>query len=93
MRWGTFRLLSQSLPTPENGARILKDFPIKSGPYALATIHRAENTDDPAHLVSVLRSLGRVAQLGLPVVVPLHPRTRRHLAIRGRRRWFTSSRP
>ena len=74
-----FDVLSHFLPPPEMRARILKGFPIESGRYALATIHRAENTDDPAHLVSVLRSLGRVAQLGLPVVVPLHPRTRKAL--------------
>lgn len=41
--------------------------------YALATIHRAETTDDPRILNRVLDTLGR---LELPVLVPLHPRTR-----------------
>lgn len=43
--------------------------------YALATVHRAENTDDPAALEAVLaylRDRGRER----PVVLPLHPRTR-----------------
>jgi len=41
--------------------------------YVLATIHRAENTDDRERLSAVLDSLGGLA---LPVVIPLHPRTR-----------------
>jgi UDP-N-acetylglucosamine 2-epimerase len=40
--------------------------------YYLATVHRAENTDDPARLAAILAGLGR---LPLPVVWPLHPRT------------------
>ena len=50
--------------------------PAPAGRYAVATVHRAETTDDPARLASVLRGLGRVAAGGLPVVFPLHPRTR-----------------
>jgi UDP-N-acetylglucosamine 2-epimerase (non-hydrolysing) len=41
--------------------------------FVLATIHRPENTDDPARLDAILSELGK---LGLPVVLPLHPRTR-----------------
>jgi len=44
--------------------------------YYLATIHRAENTDDPARLASILEAL---AQLERPLVLPLHPRTRKTL--------------
>jgi UDP-N-acetylglucosamine 2-epimerase (non-hydrolysing) len=43
------------------------------GQYVLATIHRPENTDDPQRLRAILDELGK---LGLPVVLPLHPRTR-----------------
>jgi UDP-N-acetylglucosamine 2-epimerase (non-hydrolysing) len=39
----------------------------------LATIHRPENTDDPLRLRIVLDELSK---LGLPVLFPLHPRTR-----------------
>lgn len=46
------------------------------GGYVLATIHRAENTDDPARLAAILNGL---AASGLPVVLPLHPRTRQTL--------------
>lgn len=43
--------------------------------YALATVHRAENTDDPAALAAVLRFLREEARR-TTVVLPLHPRTR-----------------
>jgi len=49
-------------------------------PFVLATIHRAENTDDPARLRAILTAL---AQAPLPVLLPLHPRTRRRLAEQG----------
>ena len=45
------------------------------GPYALATVHRAENTDDPTRLASIIDGLARLVEGGLPVVLPLHPRT------------------
>jgi UDP-GlcNAc3NAcA epimerase len=43
--------------------------------YALATVHRAENTDDAAALAAVLRFLREEARR-MTVVLPLHPRTR-----------------
>lgn len=46
--------------------------------YALATLHRAENTSDPERLAEVVRSLDSVAER-LPVVLPLHPRTKAKL--------------
>lgn len=46
---------------------------IGEGEFVLCTIHRAENTDDPARMRGILQGLG---QSGLPVVLPLHPRTR-----------------
>jgi UDP-N-acetylglucosamine 2-epimerase len=42
--------------------------------YAVATVHRAENTDGP-RLLQVMDALARVATAGLPIVLPLHPRT------------------
>jgi UDP-N-acetylglucosamine 2-epimerase len=41
--------------------------------WFLATLHRAENTDDPVRLRRLLEGL---AALPLPVLLPLHPRTR-----------------
>ena len=48
-------------------------------PYILATIHRAENTDDPARLAAIFGGLSEVAQ-DMEVVLPLHPRTRSLIA-------------
>ena len=49
------------------------------GPFALATIHRAENTDDPARLKAIITGLEAV-HTQLPVVFPVHPRTRKALS-------------
>ena len=47
--------------------------------YVLATIHRAENTDDPERLAAVFGGLARLAD-EVPIVVPLHPRTKKALS-------------
>lgn len=47
--------------------------------YALCTIHRGENTDDPKILGNIIRGLEAIGQK-LPVVMPVHPRTRVKLA-------------
>ncbi len=60
----------------------LKRLGLGAGGYALATVHRAENTDDPARLTVVVAALSRLAAT-LPVVWPLHPRTRGVLQARG----------
>jgi UDP-GlcNAc3NAcA epimerase len=44
--------------------------------YALCTVHRAENTDDPVRLAGILGALREIAK-EMPVVMPLHPRTRK----------------
>jgi UDP-GlcNAc3NAcA epimerase len=43
--------------------------------YVLATVHRAENTAEPTRLRGIFEALAALART-LPVVVPLHPRTR-----------------
>lgn len=43
--------------------------------YVLATIHRAENTDHPERLAAIVDALVSTSRQ-LPVVWPLHPRTR-----------------
>ena len=42
--------------------------------YALATCHRAENTDDPERFASIIDGFAQIAR-SMPVVFPLHPRT------------------
>ncbi|WP_411129336.1 non-hydrolyzing UDP-N-acetylglucosamine 2-epimerase [Streptomyces sp. x-19] len=48
---------------------------LTSDGFVLATVHRPENTDDPAALRAVLGELAALAA-ETPVVLPLHPRTR-----------------
>ncbi|MBG0777482.1 MAG: UDP-N-acetylglucosamine 2-epimerase (non-hydrolyzing) [Desulfovibrionaceae bacterium] len=59
-------------------ARVLAE--LGGAPFALCTLHRAENTDDPARLAAIVRALAEIsargAARGVPVVLPLHPRTR-----------------
>lgn len=55
---------------------ILKTLGLQQGGFALATCHRAENTDAPNSLRAILSALDEVAEQ-LPVVFPLHPRTRK----------------
>jgi UDP-GlcNAc3NAcA epimerase len=50
-----------------------------SGPYCVATVHRAENADDPQRLGAILSALDEVSRL-TPVILPVHPRTRARLA-------------
>lgn len=54
----------------------LQTLGLTPGSFALATCHRAENTDEPNRLGAILSALSDIAAQ-LPVVVPLHPRTRK----------------
>ena len=50
--------------------------------YFLSTIHRAENTDDKIRMSAICSALGEIAETA-PVIMPLHPRTRKILAREG----------
>jgi UDP-N-acetylglucosamine 2-epimerase (non-hydrolysing) len=70
--------VKEHLPIAERSSRILEQVPFEE--YALATAHRAENVDDPA----VLESFLEVFECSpLPLVYPMHPRTRRRLQENG----------
>ncbi len=49
---------------------------VKFNDFALATVHRAENVDSPEVLQSIVDAF---IDSPLPVVIPLHPRTRKKL--------------
>jgi UDP-N-acetylglucosamine 2-epimerase (non-hydrolysing) len=53
---------------------------LSAGGYAVATIHRPENTDNTASLAHIVAAL---AEAPLPVLLPVHPRTRPLLAEAG----------
>jgi UDP-GlcNAc3NAcA epimerase len=61
---------------------VIERLSLRGAPFALCTLHRAENTDDPARLRAIadaLNVLSRECQL----IVPLHPRTKKMLAEHG----------
>jgi UDP-GlcNAc3NAcA epimerase len=53
---------------------------VSAGEFSVATVHRAETTDDPEALAAVLSYLRREAEAEGPIVLPVHPRTRDALA-------------
>lgn len=57
---------------------ILSDLSLQSNGYILATVHRAENTDRKERLANIVAALAAVAE-DVPVVLPIHPRTRKML--------------
>lgn len=64
--------LSYVAEKAENKSKIIETLGLKPGEYYLATVHRAENTDDPQRLKNILEAF---VALDAPVVFPIHPRT------------------
>jgi len=67
----------------EQKSNVLDRLAVKPEDYILSTVHRAENTDDPERLTAILEGLQHVSRQ-LPVILPLHPRTRATLQSSGR---------
>ena len=61
---------------------VLRRFELDERGYVLATVHRAQNTDDPARLRGIFEGLAAISR-SQPVLCPLHPRTRQALARNG----------
>ena len=57
---------------------ILNRLGLKSGGYAVATLHRPSNVDGMDHLASLVNMLTELSR-HLPVVFPVHPRTRERM--------------
>lgn len=68
----------------EERSPILDTLGLEPGGFILATVHRQENTDDPGRLAGIVEGLTRAAER-IPVVLPLHPRTRDRLERHGLR--------
>jgi UDP-N-acetylglucosamine 2-epimerase (non-hydrolysing) len=60
---------------------ILENLKLTGRPYGVLTLHRPANVDDPGVLAGILAAIGRL-QHELPIVFPVHPRTRK--ALQGR---------
>ncbi len=70
------------LELAEEKSTIIDRLGLKAKEYALATVHRAENTDNTERLGKIWQGLIMLANSGLKVVVPLHPRTRKILSFK-----------
>ena len=62
-----------------DGSAILRELGLTSRRYAVLTLHRPSNVDDPAVFRRLLEALEAI-QSELPIVFPVHPRTRKSLA-------------
>ncbi len=60
----------------KSSSTVIQELNVPSKSFALATCHRAENTDDPKRLKEILNALSYVATK-MPVILPLHPRTKK----------------
>ncbi len=63
--------------------RVLKRLALQANTYVLVTVHRAENTDTTQRLLAIADALEMISGK-IPVVWPLHPRTRQALSDLGR---------
>lgn len=70
-----YDVLQQVRPKIVERMSFLGSLGLKPAEYVVATLHRAENTDDSARLEALMDGLGRLASR-VELVVPLHPRTR-----------------
>lgn len=57
---------------------IIRKMGLQLNKYILCTVHRQENTDDTGNLRSIIETLNELS-IEMPVVLPLHPRTRKIL--------------
>jgi UDP-N-acetylglucosamine 2-epimerase (non-hydrolysing) len=61
---------------------VASEYNINSGEYIILTLHRPANVDNPEALESFCCMINRVSEI-LPIIFPVHPRTRKNLEIYG----------
>jgi len=64
---------------PEAKGSRLKAEGLEDKNYALVTLHRPSNVDEPEMLIKIMKTLEEISE-DLPVIFPIHPRTRRRLS-------------
>lgn len=65
--------LQLARPAVEERASLVRTLGLEPGRYTLVTIHRANNTDDPARLAALIGTLNGIDE---PIAFPVHPRCR-----------------
>ncbi|MGE5403244.1 MAG: non-hydrolyzing UDP-N-acetylglucosamine 2-epimerase [Candidatus Doudnabacteria bacterium] len=71
--------INDHLQLARSRSRVLEDLSLSPKQYMLATLHRAENTDDPRKLSNIVKAFCRIENL----VFPCHPRTEKYLKLYG----------
>lgn len=70
----------QNLEIAKRKVNVLKDLGLKPKEYFLVTAHRQENVDVKERLKGILNGLELIhEEFSMPVVFPIHPRTRRRI--------------
>jgi len=70
--------VNQNLEIARGKDIVFKSMDVKPGKYCLVTVHRQENVDNRGRFASILEGLEKVAAaLRIPVVYPMHPRSRK----------------
>lgn len=71
-----FDIVRKFTTLADASSTIMRDMTLVPRDFALMTVHRQENADDPAALVAILDG---IADAPFPIVFPVHPRTRARL--------------
>lgn len=71
--------LLDSVERAKQTSAVLERLGLESGQYLLATIHRAENTDQLSRLEGIMTAFLSLADSGRTIIFPVHPRTRKQL--------------
>jgi len=66
---------------------LLNDMGLSEGEYATLTLHRPSNVDDPETFMGILDALKVISQK-IPIIFPLHPRTRKLINEYGFQHYF-----
>jgi UDP-N-acetylglucosamine 2-epimerase (non-hydrolysing) len=74
--------LKLAIPFAETLMDYEKAYNIQKEGYGLLTMHRPSNVDDPQVLMSLLKSIVTISEK-LPIIFPVHPRTRNRIEQEG----------
>lgn len=71
-----YEALMWAVEKAKNSSKILQDLDSTPKTYLLATVHRAENTDNPEKLKNILDAFDQINEV---IIWPVHPRTRKKI--------------
>jgi UDP-N-acetylglucosamine 2-epimerase (non-hydrolysing) len=67
---------------PARARKVWERFSVEPKGYAVLTLHRVSNVDEPGKLRALLEAIQEIAKM-LPIVFPIHPRTAARLQTAG----------